>query len=691
MEWRYPDDASQMISSIGELVRLRAEQQPDALAYRFLVSGDVDGPIDEWTYGQVDGHARSVASYLQKLGATAGERALLLYPPGLEFIAAFLGCVYCGVIAVPAYPHRRLARLEVIAQDSLCRFVLSSRSFLEIRDSLAKQTPQLKSAQWLATSDIPDNSAGEWRPPNIERNAVAFLQYTSGSTGEPKGVVVTHDNILQNELLIQQAFGTDSQMHVVGWLPVYHDMGLIGNVLQPLFIGASCTLLSPLSFLQRPLRWLRAISRFRATVSGGPNFAYDLCVSKLLAGEKLDLSSWKVAFNGSEPVRSETLFRFARAFAPFGFKSEAFLSCYGLAEATLLVSGSAPGAVPYCLNCSAENLEQHLAVEVPVNNRGVRTLVSAGRPKGGHKVVIVDAVNGSECPDGVVGEIWVSGPSVAGGYWNRAAENAQIFSARLDGYAEVAFLRTGDLGFFWDGELYVTGRAKDLLIFHGRNFYPQDIESVAQAAHPAVKPGGCAAFSVDADGEERLIVLAEIGQHGIEDDGIMRAIDSAIAEEFGVSAHAVVLLPPRSIPKTSSGKIRRHQCRKDFLETKLPVLSFLSPENRRRQDSVYVAPATPLQARLACIWADTLGLERVGVEDDFFALGGHSLLATQIIGQINDEFGLELPLRRLFEARTVASLANMIDMLTGSSEQRKKTSPIKKVARPAVVSRAGAE
>lgn len=676
------------IRTIVDLLRLRAEEQPEALAYRFLVSGDPQGPMEEWNYAHLERYARCVAAHLQRLDAVPGDRALLLYPAGLEFIAAFLGSLYAGVIAVPAYPHRTLSRLEGIAKNAECRFVLTNSAFLKLGRSLEQQAPALRSAQWIATSEILNEPAPEWTPPEISEETLAFLQYTSGSTGQPKGVMVSHGNVLHNESLIQRGFATNSAMHVVGWLPLYHDMGLIGNVLQPLFAGASCTFMSPMSFLQRPLRWLRAVSQFRGTVSGGPNFAFDLCVSKLAPGEQLDLSSWKTAFNGSEPVRKDTLDRFTSAFAPFGFRREAFLSCYGLAEATLFVSGTRPGLSPESRAYAAETLERNRAIETPAAGSGSRTLVCAGESQ--MEIRIVDPQSSERCDDGEVGEIWISGPSVAKGYWNQPEQTRDIFAARLaqDSDGDRTYLRTGDLGFMVGGQLFVTGRLKDLIILQGRNFYPQDIELTAQMAHSAVKPGACVAFSSESDAEERLIVLAEVSPQVPDRQQIVQAVRAAILDEYGVPVHIVGLLPPRTIPKTSSGKLQRRACQKSFIAGELPVLTISSLEQQTVAPVAYVAPRTELEQQLAAIWRRTLGLDRVGIEDDFFQIGGHSVLATQMLAQVCDELGVELPIRQLFEAPTITKLAEVItNSGAGTGLGKKSISQIKRLARPAAVLR----
>jgi len=562
-------------SSLLGLLRYRTEQQPNALLYRFLETGDVDGPVQELTFAQLDTRARAIAAQLQAAQGE-NERALLLYPPGLEFIAAFMGCAYAGVVAVPTYPHRTLSRLEAIVQDSQARFVLTTSAFFRIARSFSRQAPDISKASWIPTDTIRDESAAEWRQPEITGDTLAFLQYTSGSTGNPKGVMVSHANLLHNEQLISQGFGTDSSVHVVGWLPLYHDMGLIGNVLQPLYLGASCTLMSPLAFLQRPMRWLEAIARFHGTVSGGPNFAFDLCASKKKPDEYFDLSSWEVAFNGSEPIRKETLDRFAEVFAPWGFRAKAFYPCYGLAEATLFVTGVERNVPqPYQTVLTAA-LEQNFAEKPSPDDQAVRTLVSCGHSQPQQHVLVVNPETCCVCPERVVGEIWVAGPSVAAGYWRRPKESTATFAARLaQGDTATSFLRTGDLGFFADGELFVTGRIKDLIIIRGRNLYPHDIEFTVQEAHPVVRPDGCAAFSLELEGEEKLVVIAEVQLRGKEIDAqeIIETIRRAVVAEHGTHVHTVTLIKPKSLPKTSSGKIRRDECRKKFVGGSLTAVT----------------------------------------------------------------------------------------------------------------------
>jgi amino acid adenylation domain-containing protein len=669
-------------TTLVELLRLRAKQQPDDLAYRFLPSGQINGNIEEWTYRGLDLRARTIAAQLQEASAE-GERALLLYPPGLEFISAFLGCLYAKVVAVPAYPphptrlDRTLPRLRAIAQDSGARFILTTRS-LANNQTLVSQAPEMADACWIATDQPVEHIASAWRQPEITGETLTFLQYTSGSTGQPKGVINTHANLLHNERLIAQRFGSDSSIHVVGWLPLFHDMGLIGNVLHPLYLGASCTLMSPLAFLQRPMRWLEAISHFRGNISGGPNFAYDLCARKALPHElgRLDLSSWAVAYNGSEPIRKDTIDRFAATFAPCGFQPEAFYPCYGLAEATLFVTGVDRNAPPSYRTVKTEELERNLVVDAPPDDAAAKTLVSIGLTGLGQKVVIVNIDTLAPCPPQTVGEIWVSGPSVASGYWNRPEESVRTFGARLTEGDSTCFLRTGDLGFMIDGELFITGRLKDLIILRGRNLYPQDIELTLEHAHPAVRPWSSAAFSVDVDGEERLGVATEADMRGegADPQEVIDAIRRAVAEEYGAHVYAVLLIKPRTIPKTSSGKIRRHACRKGFLEGSLETIStsvvdgLASPELEAAGSAPSLADelkSTDAEGRLLLIQqlvqrqlASSLRIQSDGVDivASPASLGLDSLMGIVLQSRLEAAVDLSLPDAFLWQQSTIEEL-----------------------------------
>ncbi|HYH46802.1 MAG TPA: fatty acyl-AMP ligase, partial [Thermoanaerobaculia bacterium] len=521
---------AQSFTDLVDLLRRRARQPAGLPAYTFLRDGEVEE--EALSFAALDERARAVAAALQGVAAP-GERALLLFPAGLDFVAAFFGCLYAGVVAVPAYPpggRRPQPRLRAIARDAEVKVVVTTAALAERRAEVAALVPEVGAAAWVAVDALPVDLAELWTETSPGPDALAFLQYTSGSTSDPKGVRVTHGNLLHNEELIRQAFGQSAESVIVGWLPLYHDMGLIGNVLQPLYVGARCVLMSPLAFLQQPARWLRAVSRYRATTSGGPNFAYDLCVRKVQPGlvEELDLSSWRLAFNGAEPVRAATLARFAETFGPCGFRREAFYPCYGLAEATLFVSGGEPGRGARAAEFGAEALAGHRAA-APRQGEAARELVGCGAGWGGQRIVIADPESGAVCGPEGVGEIWLAGPRVAAGYWNRSEETERAFGARLVG-GEGPFLRTGDFGFVGaGGELFVTGRLKDLLILRGRNVYPQDLELTAEDSHPGLRPGSSAAFAVEVEGEERAVLVCELDRRAEEwgsgaGDAVRRAV-----------------------------------------------------------------------------------------------------------------------------------------------------------------------
>ena len=563
-------------ANLVSLLRYRAQNQPDKTAYTFLQDGEIEaGAV---TYRELDLQARAIAYHLQSIYA-ADCRAMLLYPPGLEFIAAFFGCLYAKVIAVPAYPPRpnqNMSRLQAIATSSGATLALTT-TFLSDNIKQRLQESELTNLRLLTTDNISTNLAETWQEPNLNENTLAFLQYTSGSTGTPKGVMVSHRNLWHNCGIIHQSFADTPKSQGVSWLPPYHDMGLIGGILEPLYVGAPMILMPALAFMQKPFRWLQAISRYKVTTSGGPNFAYDLCINKIAPEQRasLDLSSWEVAFTGAEPVRAETLEMFARTFADCGFQKEAFHPCYGMAETTLMVSGSKRKVAPIISQIDGESLERNRAIKMVREQEGTRAIVGCGQTFLDHKILIVDPETLTACPADKVGEIWVSGASVAQGYWNRPEETEQAFNAYLADTGEGPFLRTGDLGFLQEGELFVTGRIKDVIIIRGQNHYPQDIELTVEKSHPALRPGFGAAFAVEVKGEEKLVIVQEVERtylRKLNVNEIVGTIRQAVAAEHALQVYAAVLVKTGSIPKTSSGKIQRHACRAGFITGSLNVV-----------------------------------------------------------------------------------------------------------------------
>jgi len=577
--------------TLVDLLRARSAEQGSDVAFTFLVDGEQEGP--RCTFAELDARARAVASALRERGVGPGDRALLLYPPGLDFIPAFFGCLYAGVIAVPAYPpqpslaSRTLPRLLSIVGDADVALVLANANVVDAAARMMREAPGLGSIPWLATDTISDDRADDWREMAIGQDRVAFLQYTSGSTASPRGVMVSHANLLHNLAYASHAADRDRSTRSVSWLPVIHDMGLIEGVLGPIFGGYAAYLMAPASFLHRPIRWLRAITRYRASTSGGPNFAYDLCVRKITDAQRaeLDLSSWRAAYNGAEPIRAETLEAFHARFKDVGFRWRSFYPVYGLAESTLLVSTGGREYEPVIHDVFSDALTRGQLKLARPRGSATRPLVSSGPVSFGTRVLIVDPVTRQQCGEGRVGEIWVESPSVAGGYWRRENETRETFSARLaGGDGGGPFLRTGDLGALCDGELFVTGRLKDVLIVRGFKHYPQDVERTVERQHAAIRPGCSAAFSVDGDGGEAVAIALEVDRRQTpqlddpaERDAFLASlidrVRAAVVDHHGILLAAVSVLSHGAMPKTSSGKLRRRACRDAFSDGSLDEIA----------------------------------------------------------------------------------------------------------------------
>ncbi|BAZ29704.1 AMP-dependent synthetase and ligase [Cylindrospermum sp. NIES-4074] len=575
-------------SNLVDMLRQRAQYQPNQTAFIYLQNGETES--SRLTYQELDKQARTIAASLQTLNIS-GERALLLYPSGLEFIAAFFGCIYAQTVAVPAYPPRRnqnIHRLQGIIEDAQAQVLLTTTSVMENIKANFHQNPELSSIPCIITENLDNNLANTWQEPALFENTLAFLQYTSGSVGMPKGVMISHANLLHNLAQIHKCFGHTPNSQGIIWLPSYHDMGLIGGVLQPIYGGFPVTLMSPVDFLQKPFSWLSAISRYKGTTSGGPNFAYDLCVRKITPEQRasLDLSNWEVAFTGAEFIRAETLEQFAEAFEPCGFRKEAFYPCYGMAETTLIISGGLKSSQPILKYLEAASLEQNRVVTAQ-NQEANATIVGCGQNLSDQKIVIVDPQSLQQCQPDQVGEIWVSGPSVALGYWNRSEQTQETFHAYLAETGEGPFLRTGDLGFLQDGELFITGRLKDVIIIRGQNHYPQDIELTTQKSDPALRYDCGAAFTVEVNGLERLVIVQEVERSYLRKlnvNAIVGNVRQAVANNHGLQVYAVALIKTGTIPKTSSGKIQRHACRSGFLAGTLNVVDDWSenPQNKAK-------------------------------------------------------------------------------------------------------------
>jgi amino acid adenylation domain-containing protein len=662
-------------STMIDLLRRNASEKGELPAYTFLVDGEAEKV--ELTYGELDRRSRAIGASLQLAGAI-GEPVLLLYPPGLEFIVAFLGCLYAGAIAVPAFPprlNRSQLRLQQIIEDTQAAVALTTKAGLDRADRVFGEVPSAKNLKWLATDDLANELERKWQGQKVDGETLAMIQYTSGSTSAPKGVMVSHGNLLSSERMIQQAFRQTEDSIVVGWLPLYHDMGLIGNVLQPLFLGARCILMSPAAFLQKPVRWLQAITDYRATTSGGPNFAFDLCVRKIGPDERnrLDLSTWSVAFNGAEPIFHETMERFAATFASCGFRRESFHPCFGLAEATLLVSAGPNHAQPRI----KEEAIKHNRPITPPAYQGRRIRVGCGQVLPGERVVIVDPESLTPCPAEKIGEIWVAGPHVARGYWNRDQETEQTFEAYLAETGEGPFLRTGDLGYIENGELFVAGRIKDLVIIRGLNHYPQDIELTVRQSNPVLESGLCAVFSIEEADQERLVIAQELSRHERDPSRLIEGIREAVAREHEIQTHAIVLIDKGSMPKTTSGKVQRYECRNKYESGKLPAIvewrDDTSPEvepvslpSINGLSTIDALAIEAIEASLLSFLAAKLrrGVNQIGLNQPLLSYGIDSLTAIELSHHLESKFGVTVPSVSLLEDLTVARLARKaIDQL----------------------------
>jgi acyl-CoA synthetase (AMP-forming)/AMP-acid ligase II/acyl carrier protein len=672
-------------SNFIEILQGMAISDPSRTAFSYILNSDFDR--FDLTYQELDLRSRSIAASLQIAGLE-GERVLLLYPPSLEFITALFGCLCAGVVAVPVYPprfNRSFNRLQSIITDAQASAVLTTGSVLANLQDWVIQDVGLSTVQWLTTDNV-DFSLAEYlrEVAAVRADDLALLQYTSGSTGTPKGVMLSNENLIQNSSLIQKCFDATSCTRLVSWLPQYHDMGLIGGILQPLYSGFLGIVLSPVTFLTQPLIWLKTISHYRATVSGGPSFAYDLVCRNITPEQKkqLDLSSWDTAFVGAEPVRAEVLERFADTFADCGFRREAFYPCYGLAESTLFVTGGLKNSLPTVKRFKSAALTQNQALLATESDRDHRELVSCGRAWLDTKVKIVDPESCIPCRNDEVGEIWLAGASVAQGYWQKIEASRRDFQAYLADRGESQFLRTGDLGFLHDGELFITGRIKDLIIMRGRNYYSQDIERTVEQCHPCLRAHCIAAFAFEAGDTEHLAIAAEVERSYLREltgqkvsssnskplqvSTVVNAIRRAVLREHEITISAVLLLKTGSIPKTSSGKIQHYACRDGFLSNNLNIISCwqLSSEdeiNNLQHNSDI--PLTPMEKLLHQLWCEELLLEseKLSIHDKFLNLGGDSMTILTIIEKLERRYSIQLESLIFHENQTIFELASWID------------------------------
>lgn len=652
--------------SICKILGYRAAQSPDRVAFIFVSRrDDTDRQL---TYAELDWKARAIAGWLQSQNACKRPVALI-FPPGPDYVAALFGTLYAGSAAVPLKPRGSTSRwtpLASVLRDIQCPIALTTESLLShVNETAAHADAGLVAA---AIEHVPNNAAGQWRAVDGAQDALAVIQYTSGSTATPRGVKIRHRNILHNLDLMARVMGLDDASVGVSWLPHYHDMGLVGGILLPVFAGFPVALISSARFLTQPQSWLRAISRYRATVSGGPNFAYELCARRISEEDLdgIDLSSWRVAFTGAEPIRRATIDRFTRRFAGCGFQRSAIFPCYGLAEATLMVTGG-----PEQRSCFLARalLGENQLVERNPHSPDATEVSASGALLPDHRIAIVDPDRRTRCREDQIGEIWIASGSVGDGYWNRPDETREVFEARLpDG--EGPFLRTGDLGFIREGMLFITGRLKELIIVRGLNHYAPDIEQTAEDSHEVLRTGCGAALSVDSMGEERIVLVYELHRHArVSAQSIFQVVSADIAERHGLQVFALVLIKEGTLPRTSSGKVQRRRCREQLLAGSLRIVDewgirdpdLLLPERPSPTVAGELGGARPaeVEAILAAELAAALNVEPQSIDrqQSFYALGLDSLMAARLSGRLEQLLGVSLPVADLLRHPTVEKLA----------------------------------
>lgn len=684
----------------------RARLQGDTVAFRFLEDGVRESVA--WTYAEVVDRARRVGAALRQQ-AELGDRVLLIYPPGLDFVVAFCACLMSGLVAVPCPPpgarSRATGRLAAIARDAQARLLATTAALstgLQAQAALGEAWTCLTTDQPAATTDPAcgaEPQAASYKPSSQD---LAFLQYTSGSTGQPKGVMVTQGQLAANLEALRLTFSLTADDVSVTWLPSFHDMGLVDGVLEPLYAGCLGVVMPPVAFLMNPRCWLQALSNYGGTHGGGPSFAYDLLLQRLNDDDwkGLDLSRWRSAYNGAEPVRFEVIERFSRQARRAGFRAEAMVPCYGMAEATLMVTCARVGRPPRILWVQSAELERNRLVIAGEQTEGARALVGCGAAEWGTDVVIADPQNLRALPEGRVGEVWVRGPAIAQGYWGQAELTEASFAAHLaDGSGP--FLRTGDLGALVGGELFVTGRIKDLIILQGRNHYPQDIESCAEAAHPALRSSNSAAFSVPSPDGEALVMVMEVQRSARRDldvEAVAAAVREAVAEAHGAIVECVTLIAPGSLPKTSSGKIQRRACSQAWLrlaaesteggegaatDIGLKVLGHSmrraghsapqtapsgGPSHRKPSPDLAFSSPAELELRLLDLAAQVLQVRPALLDPDqpLSRAGLDSLRAVRLASEIGQLMGRSVPPTLLYDHPTLSGLARTLMGLKGS-------------------------
>ena len=685
-------------TNIIQTLEKLAKTKPNDILYRYIEDENKE-PLT-LTFLEVHQEAKKIALNLLTT-CNKGDRALMLYPAGLEFITGFLGCLYAGLIAVPAYPPRKnqkLNRLKSIINDAEATIVMTSKSASEIAKPLFKNDDGLKDIFWIETDNIDDTNLDDIKV-NISKDDIAFLQYTSGSTGNPKGVMVSHKNVMSNMEVIYQSCGHNSQSKLGSWLPHFHDMGLMGGVLQPLYGGLEITFMAPGYFLQKPIRWLQMMSKYKTTSTAGPNFAYDLCVDRIHDEDlkDLDLSSMNLALNGAEPVHYETMKRFSEKFARCGFKSKTHFPSYGMAETTLMLTAGSFDEEANILTIDSLDLQNGIITELQQSNAGTQNLVSSGRTWLDHEVIIVSPDTLNTMTSDIVGEIWVKGSSVTNGYWKNPKKTEEDFNAFTNDTKKGPYLRTGDLGFLHKGELYICGRAKDLLIIRGRNYYPQDIEAVVSSSNTSLSQGNAAAFSIEVDNREQLVIAQEVQRthmKKLNKDAIFDDIKEAVTMDCELQVHDILLLRPGQILKTSSGKIQRQANKKAYLENSFKVItSYLEEDDLEKtvvtksekinESSDIKAPKSTTDLEKEALIASWLKNEisvltntpinKITDDKSFMIFGLDSLASVDLQDKINNFYSIDIELVDFYDFPNIKALSPHISELIQNSTTKKTT------------------
>ncbi|WP_372365150.1 AMP-binding protein [Candidatus Uabimicrobium sp. HlEnr_7] len=624
--------------TLRDLIQHGALEYPDKHAFVFLEDGE--NRESHLSFRELDKCARRIAQELMNCNLTK-KNVLLVYPPGLDFIKAFVGCIYANVVAIPCYPATKstVERFKAIYRNSNAVVILSNTKTQQLMK--VQKISGIDTSSWLYTDDLPENIASGVLP-IIASSDVAMIQYTSGSTLAPRGVVLRHENLLHNIRFIQKQFGVTLNSAAFTWLPPYHDMGLIGSILVPLVSYTTTVCMSPLDFLRKPLRWLQAISKYKIEISGGPNFAYELCIDNIKDEycQNLDLSCWKVAYNGAEFVQKNTLERFVQKFASCGFNRESFYPCYGLAEATLMVCGGIREQQPtICYEKSTD-------------------FVSCGQSSDDTQLYIVNPNTQEICSENEEGEIYVASPSVAQEYWDNSLETARVFAQRIPGIA-MPVMCTGDMGFIKNGELFVSGRRKNIIVVRGKNYYPHDLENVAQQSHETLRANTGAAFTIDDNQQPKIILVFEFNDRRIGKEEVAADIRAAISSSFQLDIYNIVFIKPGQMPKTTSGKIQHHMCRKAYLDG---TLTIIAQSIRNFENSTSTAHQGNIEKDLRLQLANLLAVDikAIDFETPVKNLGLSSLTGVSLISYIEEKYNIEVPIELFFSDKTVHELVQDI-------------------------------